>query len=879
MSMRFVLLSALAFAASCGDNLTPPADDGVPFPGDPRVIARVPVTTLVAGDRVNATCDIVDENGEAILDENMNPIASTTELTVVYAHEDSFARDDEDQVIVRRVGTATVRCQAPSLGLTSEPIELTIGSGAAARVFTQLAADQTRAGDPVGVTCIAFDAFDNPVPVFEYTFALSPTATGSTIGPDSVMAEKVGDYEVSCVVSGAGQVETAFLLVLPALPSALAVSLSPERTFYAISDEVAVVAQATDRFANLVDDATYAYAASPTIPSPTLSRFRFNNDGTFELGANVTSETYQSVPLDESVTALVNSRGPIITCMQANSPGAVSDAYMLQQGPGSLLVPVRVEDTFDVGSVTIAGVPATFDSASGNYRAAVPIGFGMNFIDVVATDTLGAENSTTCTILAASAYTAEDATMPGALALRLDNRAVGDPTTTGPINSLNDILHAVLVSPQLRTLVNGGLTAANPINNGSCGVFACEPDVDYNNDSISWGTPTSTVALRDGGLTTTVTLPNVRLTVRACGTTCCIGGSNVVVTTSSISATINFNLNLQGGLLRAAVSGSPSVTVGSVALDGSGFCGFLIDVIESFLTDTVRGAVRDALTSFINSNLGPLLDQVVSSLDINSLGTTFQVPRLDGTGNVSLGFGLAFSSLNITPSRFLLGIGTRFTPGQLAHSRASLGVARRTATPLLDPPGTTTARPVGLSFYEGVLNELLHGLWRGGFMQGTLSFGSGTATIDAALPPVAAITTNNQAKLMLGGVRATITIPGVINDPIAVTFGGNATANVSLSGDDLAFGNLVLDTLFVSFDVSLTQTQRNALEGLLQDVLQDVLGSALNDGLPAFPIPTFTLPPAAATYGLPAGAELGILTPQLSTTSPHYVLTGAFGVR
>lgn len=879
MSMRIALLSALAFVASCGDNLTPPADDGTPEPGDPRVIARVPVTTLVAGDRVNATCDIVDENGEAILDENMNPIATTTEMTISYAHEDSFARDDEDQVIVRRVGTATVRCQAPSLGLTSEPIELTIGPGAAARVFTQLAADQTRAGEPVGVTCVAFDAFDNPVPVFEYTFAMSPTATGSTISADSVMAEKVGDYEVSCVVSGAGQVETAFLLVLPALPSALAVSLSPERPFYAISDEVAVVAQATDRFANLVDDATYTYAASPTVPSPALSRFEFNTDGTFELGANVTSETYQSVALDDSVTALVNSRGPTINCMQANSPGTVSDAYMLQQGPGSLLVPVRVEDTFDVGGVTIAGVPATFDGASGNYRAAVPIDFGMNFIDVVATDTLGAENSTTCTILAASAYTAEDATMPGALGLRLDNRAVGDPTTTGPINSLNDILHAVLVSPQLRTLVNNGLTAANPINNGSCGVFACEPDVDYNNNSISWGTPTSTVALRDGGLTTTVTLPNVRLTVRACGTTCCIGGSNVVVTTSSISATINFNLNLQGGLLRAAVSGSPTVTVGSVALDGSGFCGFLIDVIEGFLTGTVRGAVRDALTSFINSNLGPLLDEVVSSLDINSLGTTFNVPRLDGTGNVSLGFGLAFSSLNITPTRFLLGIGTRFTPGQLAHSRASLGVARRTATPLLDPPGTTTARPVGLSFYEGVLNELLHGLWRGGFMQGTLSFGSGTATIDAALPPVAAITTNNQAKLMLGGVRATITIPGVINDPIAVTFGGNATANVSLSGDDLAFGNLVLDTLFVSFDVSLTQTQRNALEGLLQDVLQDVLGSALNDGLPAFPIPTFTLPPSAAMYGLPAGAELGILTPQLSTTSPHYVLTGAFGVR
>jgi hypothetical protein len=32
-------------------------------------------------------------------------------------------------------------------------------------------------------------------------------------------------------------------------------------------------------------------------------------------------------------------------------------------------------------------------------------------------------------------------------------------------------------------------------------------------------------------------------------------------------------------------------------------------------------------------------------------------------------------------------------------------------------------------------------------------------------------------------------------------------------------------------------------------------------------------------FGLPAGAELGILNPQLATSGTHYVLTGSFGVR
>jgi hypothetical protein len=132
---------------------------------------------------------------------------------------------------------------------------------------------------------------------------------------------------------------------------------------------------------------------------------------------------------------------------------------------------------------------------------------------------------------------------------------------------------------------------------------------------------------------------------------------------------------------------------------------------------------------------------------------------------------------------------------------------------------------------------------------------------------------------MLGGISATITIPGVINTPLPLLFGGRASASVSLNGDTLTFGNLTLSQLFISTQVSLTQNQRTALASFLTQVLQDVLADAINDGLPAFPIPSFTLPASVSTYGLPAGAELGITNPVLSTTGPHCVLDGGFGVR
>jgi hypothetical protein len=859
----------LGVLAGCGDNIRP----GL------IVETSVPKTTFAAGERINARCAVLDRFGQPALDPRGEPLTDSAELVITYQHPDSFGTDEEDRVIARRVGTATVRCSAPDLGLVDEdPEEIAIVPGPPARVITQLATPTTTAGIPVGVGCLVFDAFDNPVETFAQAVAISPSGSGTSVASDAVTATLSGEYEVSCVVMGAAEVVPDYLLVLPALPASLVVSLDPERTTYTIDEQVTLVAEAHDEFGNRVDDVLYAYASSPTVQSPSEARFRFTSDGSFTLTATVISPTKDDLPLSASLPVFVNSSGPAIECMRADAPAEVSEAYMLQAGPSTVVFPVRVTDTFDVQSVTINGTPATFDPGSGNYRAGVPVAFGMNFIDIVAIDAFGKENSTTCFVLVAEHYSSEANHLGGTLGLRLDPAAIGDAQPTG-LNSLNDILFTVLSSPQLRTLVDQGLVAANPISNGGCGVFACQPRVDYNAGSINWNQPSTTLALIPGGLRATVTLPNVRLTVRACGTTCCIGGSNIQVSASSITAVVNFSLQLQGGVMRAAVQGSPSVTVGTVTLNGSGFCGFIVNLVQSFFTGTVRDAVRDALTSFINSDVGPMLDQLVSSLDISTLGTSFAVPRLDGAGTIDLGFGLAMSSLDITTSRALLGIGTRFTAGTVAHNRPSLGIPRRTPNPLLDPPGTSTQRPVGVSLFEGVLNQVLHGLWRGGFFQATLDLGGGTAVIDGRLPPVAVIRPNNTAHLMLGGISATIQIPGFINDPIPILFGGRAIASVSLVGDTLQFGNLVLDQLFVSFQVSLTQAQRNAMENFLTQVLQDVLADAINDGLPAFPIPSFSLPASVSQFGLPAGAEMGITNPQLSTSGSHCVLVGGFGVR
>jgi hypothetical protein len=536
-----VLGLVLVLAAGCGDNHRSGGDSSGNSGGSNSglvVETHVASQTITAGNRVDARCAVRDAaTGGPALDKAGKPLTDSVEFAIAYEDTDAFATDSENQVVAARAGMASVRCSAPSLGLVADPVDLEIVAGPPARVITQVASPVAVAGEPVGVTCLVFDAFDNPVKGAPQGFAMSPLGPGVAATAESVTATAAGPYQVSCVISGAADVAADFLVVVPGLPSSLVAVVNPDRTLYAVNDQVTLVAEAHDRFGNRVDDVALSYGSSPGLPSPSDARFQFTQDGTFALSAAVTSPTQSGQPLAATHTVTVSSSGPTITCVRADAPTQPSDAYMLQAAPSTIVVPVKISSAFDVQAVTINSTPATFNATAGTYQAAVPIDFGMNFVKVEATDRFGKVNSTTCTVLAAQSFTAETANLAGTIGMRLDPNAIGDPQTTG-LDSLNDILHTVLSSAQLRSLVDGALRAANPINQGDCGVFfTCTPTVNYNANTISWGPPISSLALVPGGLRASITLPSLRLTADACGTDCCPGGTTLTVTATSVSAT------------------------------------------------------------------------------------------------------------------------------------------------------------------------------------------------------------------------------------------------------------------------------------------------------------------------------------------------------
>jgi hypothetical protein len=873
------LLPALVFAGCAkGHPIAaglPDAGEGPPPELVPASIQTVVTpTTVQAGAALNVDCQVFDANGERILDlEGQVP-------KVVHEPRFVFESDSDGTLIATTVGTGNVACTLATHGLFDVGVEVTIVPGPAHTVITRLTEDRITAGNRASAVCHVYDAFGNPIEGADASLFVSPSGGGVEVDGLETTITASGTYEVTCGVSGAAYTESDFLRVDPALPYSMIVGLRPERVPFRIRDQTLLEADVRDRYGNRVTGAVLEYSASGNITSQNGARFTFESDGAATLRARVTSPIDPEVAeVAASVNVVVNTTGPDIECLRIDNYEP-SPAYMTHRTPGTTVsFRVAVSDASGIAQVRIGGVAAT-SAGRGVYAASRMVGWGVNFVDVVAVDEYGLENSQTCYFLASDKWTGENAFMAGAVGFRMNQSAVG-PGTSGQLTSLNEILRVILNSSALRTMVDQGLPGT--INSGGCGFFACNPTVTYERGSLSWGAVTSALTLINGGLRAQITIPNVRLKVYACGTSCCIGGSIITATASTVSATIDFGLALQNGVLRASVASTPTVTVGGVSLDGSGFCGFLINLIQSFFENTLRNAIRDALQGFIGSQVGPMLDNLVSSLDVSSLGSTFNVPRLDGSGNVSLGFGIELSSLSITANtRMLLGIGTRFTPGAFAHNRPSLGVARRTDTILLDPP-ITSPRTIGLSFYEGAINQVLHALWRGGWFQASLDLGGGAQVVmDALIPPVVHIQ-GSGARLMLGGIRATVRVPPLIDDPpFQVMFGGVASAKVALSGDSLTFGNIAIDVendLYVSFDDPISDDARLVLTSVLGSVLERVLLDAVNDGLPAIPIPSFSLPPEVAQFGLPANAQLGITSPVLTTSGEHFRLQGSFGVK
>jgi len=822
-----------------------------------------------AGETFAPECLAIDDLGEAEL-------LPRDQFQVRFSPDAAAAAAPDGSVLAQQATALQVWCQSSGLALIDEsPATVRVVPGEPALAETLVETYALHAGDTLGVICRAYDAYLNPVDVTPGLRVL-PSDAGRPADQGFTFTRS-GVYEVGCEVAGA-EPHMVAIEVRAAAPVALKVVRVPEQEVYSLGAVVQIAGLAVDAYDNPVPSARVALRSEPSAAALGETRLLFEREGTFTIIATLVDDP----SISDRTEVTVNGVGPNIVCGVGN--GGLRDGAMVRiPESGQLVFEGSVADANGVGSVHING-KAVSVGANGRISQSLPVRFGMNFVDIVAVDRFGAESTRVCSFLASAQFHPPQDLLAGAVTLSLGQAALDDNDPKGEIDSLNDLLHAALNSRALRDALHEELLRANPVKPRSCdqkvlGLCVFRTEIRYL-DSELRGPNSTQLTLIPSGVHARVVLNDVRLKLRVDGTLSSTGWAKF----SRITVDADFDARLVGGRPSIQVRrDSVSVGVEGISTEFGGVSGFFLDIVLSLAKGTLRDAVRNLVSSWVRDNFNQILDGVLGGLDISSLGSRFSIPSLDGSKDIEVNFGLGFTSLDVTSQRMRFGIGTRFS-SSTALAMTSLGVAIPSGGTLRERDGTT---PTELAVQVAVFNQALHALWRAGLFEGNLSgvLGAGDAVdglqivVSAQLPPVAHLRADGMTELGLGALRLSLVYPGLWDVPIVLSLGARATMRAQLSGEDLRFSDLVVQELmFSSESTPLDSESRDVLTDVLMSLVQSLVASALNDAIPALPIPSFALPSSLTPFGIPAGARLGLKDRVLLTRPPHFVLRSGFGI-
>jgi Glucodextranase, domain B len=600
-----------------------------------------------------------------------------------------------------------------------------------------------------------------------------------------------------------------------------------------------------------------------------------------------------------AVIQILDSTVPTISC---DSPLGGS---MINVAPGSSITfKGSVQDASGVATVTVNGTPVTL--AANAFATSVPARFGVNFIDVVATNTYGTARTKTCTFLAANQWVNPSTSLYNdTVSLKLTQDAFDDINRNNGLNSFDEILYKIANSTGLLTTLDTALKAANPLkptscDNQTCTIAGCicwyESGITYVANGVKIDGPNATtLTLVDGGMKATAHIAGVHVNLAVDSKVIGIPSSSKGwADYSDFDVAMTFDVALSSGKPHVALRANTLVTTpGAVSPNFPGVDGwFITNVITPLIQGPLKDALKTQIENYIRNNFNSALDAVISGLNVSTLGSTFNVPKLDGTGSIPVSFGVGFSNSSFTPSRALFGIATKFS-APVANARPTLGVAIPTGTVLNDPTLVSPSN-TAVSVHVAIFNQVLHALWRANFFDAALTgaaIGGGSpaaaqATLTSPLPPVANMAPYNSGapnavELSLGSMLVDVVYPGLFDagSPLKAEIGARATTTATLVGNDLKFGSVVINEFKLDTDVALDAATRTTIETFLKKLVERLVDASLNNSLPAMPIPSFPLPASLAPFGLPTGAELGLINPSLSYSPRHFILRGGFGVR
>jgi hypothetical protein len=838
------------------------------------VQTRVGDRNTVAGLENRVTCEILDQTGEPI---------GGHDVVIEVLPDTGFERTDIG-LIGHLARDYEITCSVPSLGLRDgTPAEWTVFPAIPDRVTTTLSTDAISAGGEVQVTCAAFDRFGNPVPRDDaYAIDVEPPPAQLLRRLNTLRFISAGEFEVTCSLPGAESAPGEVLSVRPGLPAHLDLSLFPQRPVYPVGAVVELVPSVTDTYDNPIPDAPLIFEADPALEAFGEGRFRCSPEGRYTLAVSVDGDTFEGRGLTETADILVDFGGPGITC---DDPGP-GDAIVLGAHPEELRG--SVADIAGVASLTVDGHPIDL-GADGRWRADVDVQWGLNVHEVVATDEAGSENSTFCAYLASEEYLNENQFLDDALLLRLGQGALDDGEPDRPLASLADVIRRVINAQALVDQVHRAGLAQNPIVPNECrlrvlGACLFRFGAEYTSLAIG-GRNTLSMQIVDGGLRFEITIRNLSVGARLLGTL----GNRARFDADDITIGLTFDVDLRAnGNPDLSVRSIDRVHVGDLHSDFSGFLtGWILELAFWAFEGLIRDTLTDAIRGYLEDSIDQVLSDLLGNVNIGELSQGFDVPSLTGGEAIPLNFAFGLNRLDLGNGRMMVGLKTKVDGPNRVAGR-SPGVALPTGTGLVELPGDRT---VGAAVQLGLLNQIMHRLWRAGWFDADA--GGLVSNANAGLPdgaevflsfPQPPVVVGEPAdggatiRIFIPPLTAGVVYPGFFVEPFRVQVAGELSATVNLVGErDLQFDDVDVRALHLAFSSDVPQRSRQILEDTLERILQSIIDRALNDGLPVLPIPEFPMPDGLQQYDLPPGTSLGLRQPRLTGSEPRWVLDGNFG--
>ncbi len=534
------------------------------------------------------------------------------------------------------------------------------------------------------------------------------------------------------------------------------------------------------------------------------------------------------------------------------------------------------------GSVTSAAAPIMWLRLNGDDVAVAEDGsFSHNFtaqaggntLVFQAADTLDVSRTRVQSFLWSTNYRLPTTPVEGiaeeGLGVYLSQETIDDEDRTPPIDDIASLMDLGVQSIDINQFINPNMPLAS---NAGYNVFLT---------SIAYQSTDVALSAIDGGMFLEASLNDISGTlVFDCTINACLlaggdGTGSMAIDSIAVTSNLMVSVDANNELVVTPVGTQTSVN-GLDITSNNVWTNFLITIIEPFILGGIVSDIEAELTTQVDAQLGPALSQAMGGLAPNSV---LAFPNLaDSNQPIEVQLATDFHDTDfhdgVAPPASsppqgglitLRGGGYAVTP---VAPYENLGIPDRAGCGRGGGVVMPRAALLEIGLSDDLLNQLLHGAWRGGLLEFDLPpelLGGGNGLIEdlevhvsGMLAPTASdCSADREPRVHLGDVRidASLTLSGT---PITFVAFSSMTAGLEFTPTASGVNITISEVEQVDTELTVNEDESIGTEALLASQLQTALVDGVLGAISAGGLGGIDLPPidVSAPLGLPAGTAV-----------------------